>query len=253
MFPEERRTAIIEILNKTGRRRVVDLAKELSVSEVTVRQDLDYLEQQGLLRRAHGGAIINPRTSFELPFQLEETAFSDEKERIGKVAASLITNGETIILDVGTTVAAVARHLGFHQQLTVLTNALNIAMALENYPEINLLVTGGTLRSQQHSLVNPYARFILEQVRVDIAVIGVSGVSLEYGFTNVNIAEAEMKELFIKNAERRIVVADSSKIGKVALARVAKLTEIDILITDQQADPKEIALLREQGLEVILA
>jgi len=253
MFPEERRAAIIEILNKTGRRRVADLARELLVSEVTVRQDLDLLEQQGLLRRAHGGAIINPRTGFERPFQLEETAFSDEKERIGKAAAAQISDGETVILDVGTTVAAVARHLESHQQLTVLTNALNIALTLENYPEINLLVTGGTLRPQQHSLVNPYARFILEQVRVDLVIIGVSGVSLEHGFTNVNIAEAEMKELFIKTAQRRIVVADSSKIGKVALARVAKLSEIDLLITDQQADSEALAKLREQGLEVVLA
>jgi Transcriptional regulators of sugar metabolism len=252
MFPEERRAVISNILNQAGRCRVIDLARELAVSEVTVRQDLDIMEKQGLLSRTHGGAILIAKSGFERSFQLEETAFRDEKARIGRAAAELVSDGETIILDVGTTVTEVARNLRMRKGLTVVTNALNIAMLLEDFPEITVLVSGGTLRAKQHSLVNPFGRFILERIRVDSAFIGVNGIEAQYGATNANIAEAEMKALFIKAARRRILVADSGKIGNVALAKVAALQEIDLLITDDAADPDEIARLQEKGLAVKL-
>jgi DeoR/GlpR family transcriptional regulator of sugar metabolism len=252
MFPEERREVILNILNQSGRCRVIDLARELAVSEVTVRQDLDILEKQGLLSRTHGGAILIAKRGFERSFQIQETAFRDEKSRIGKAAASLVSDGETIILDVGTTVTEVARNIQSRKGLTVVTNALNIAMLLEDFPEITVLVTGGTLRAKQHSLVNPFGQFILERIRVDLAFIGVNGIEAEHGVTNANLAEAEMKSLFVKVARRRILVADSGKIGNVALAKVAALQEIDLLITDEQADPEEIARLRDKGLQIKL-
>lgn len=252
MFPEERRSIIIENLNKTGRCRVNDLAQLLNVSEVTVRQDLDLLEKQGLLSRTHGGAILSIKTGFERSFQLEETSFRAEKERIGQAAAELVSDGQTIILDVGTTVTEVARNLMGRKGLTIITNALNIAMLLEDSPEITVMVTGGTLRAKQHSLVNPFAQFILERIQVDLAFIGVSGIEAEHGATNVNVAEAEMKSLFVKAARRRIVLADSGKVGNIALAKVASISEIDLLITDDQADTEELARLTQQGLEVKL-
>jgi DeoR/GlpR family transcriptional regulator of sugar metabolism len=252
MFPEERRTIILNILEKAGRCRVIDLARELAVSEVTVRQDLDVLEKQGLLSRTHGGAILIAKRGFERSFQLEETAFQDEKARIGKVAAGLVSDGETIILDVGTTVTEVARNIQSRKGLTVVTNALNIAMLLEDSPEITVLVTGGTLRAKQHSLVNPFGQFILERIQVDLAFIGINGIEAEHGATNANMAEAEMKSLFIKTARRRILVADSGKVGNVAFAKVATLQDIDLLITDEQADPEEIARLQDKGLRVKL-
>jgi len=252
MFPEERRTVILNILDQAGRCRVIDLARELAVSEVTVRQDLDVLEKQGLLNRTHGGAILIAKRGFERPFQLEETAFRDEKARIGQVAAGLVSDGETIILDVGTTVTEVARNIQSRKGLTVVTNALNIAMLLEDSPEITVLVTGGTLRAKQHSLVNPFGQFILERIQVDLAFIGVNGIEAEHGATNANLAEAEMKSWFIKTARRRILVADSGKVGNVAFAKVATLQDIDLLITDEQADPEEIARLQDKGLQVKL-
>lgn len=252
MFPEERRTVILSILNEAGRCRVIDLARKLAVSEVTVRQDLDVLEKQGLLSRTHGGAILIAKRGYERSFNIEESAFQEEKARIGQAAAGLVSDGETIILDVGTTVTEIARNLQMRKGLTVVTNALNIAMLLEKAPEITVLVTGGTLRSKQHSLVNPFGQFILERIQVDVAFIGVNGVEAEHGVTNVNMAEAEMKTLFLKAARRRILVADSSKIGNVALAKVADLRDIDLLITDEQADPEEVARLVEKGLDIKL-
>jgi DeoR/GlpR family transcriptional regulator of sugar metabolism len=252
LFPEERRTVILRILNQTGRCRVNDLARELTVSEVTVRQDLDVLEKQGLLSRTHGGAMLTAKRGFERSFQCEETAFRDEKARIGLAAAGLVSDGETIILDVGTTVTEVARNIQTRKELTVVTNALNIAMLLEEAPGITVLVTGGTLRSKQHSLVNPFGQFILERIRVDTAFIGINGIEAEHGVTNANMAEAEMKSYFLKAARRRILVADSSKIGNVALAKIATLSEIDLLITDEQADSEEISRIQEKGLQVKL-
>jgi DeoR/GlpR family transcriptional regulator of sugar metabolism len=252
MFPEERRTEILNTLNGAGRCRVIDLARELAVSEVTIRQDLDVLEKQGLLSRTHGGAILIAKRGFERSFQFEETAFREEKARIGQAAAEMVSDGETIILDVGTTVTEIARNLQMRKGLTVVTNALNIAMLLEESPEITVLVTGGTLRAKQHSLVNPFGQFILERIQVDVAFIGVNGIEAEHGVTNVNMAEAEMKTLFIKSARRRILVADSGKIGNVALAKVANLREIDLLITDELADLEEIARLQDKGLQVKL-
>jgi DeoR family fructose operon transcriptional repressor len=250
MFAEERRNKILEVLQQSGRLKVDELARDLGVSKVTIRQDLERLERRGLLRRAHGGAILSGRVGFERPFQVEEASFLSEKERIGKAAAGLIKAGETVILDVGTTVTAAARQLKNHPGLTVITNALNIALLFEDSPQINVLVTGGTLRPQQHSLVNPYGKLLLEQIRADVALIGVNGVSAAYGLSNVNVAEAEMKQLFIKAAARRIVLADSGKIGKVAFARFATISDIDHLITDDQTAPEELTKLRKMGLSI---
>lgn len=252
MFPVERRGKITELLQRKGRCLVGDLARELEVSEVTIRQDLDLLEQQGILLRTHGGAVLKTQSGLEQPFGVTESTFKSEKERIAKAALELIAPGDTLILDVGTTVTEVARRLINFQNLTVFTNGLNIATVLEANAQITTIVTGGTLRPQQHSLVNPYAGLILEKVKVDLAFIGVNGIAAGYGVTNVNIAEAEIKTLFVKKAQRRVVLADSAKVGKVALAKIAEIGEIDLLITDRAANPQEITALQEQGLEVRL-
>lgn len=250
MFPEERRAKILETLSTNGRCKVIDLSQILNVSEVTIRQDLDLLEKQGLLRRTHGGAMLTSKSNVEKPFKLEETSFSNEKEKIAQAALDMIPDGATIILDVGTTVTALARNMTNKKNLTVITNGLNIATILENNPDITVIVTGGTLRSKQHSLVNPYAQFILENIYADIAFIGVSGIEAERGITNVNTAEAEIKALFTKSARQKIVLADSSKVGNISMAKICSLNAIDTLITDNQADPLELSKLQEKGLAV---
>jgi DeoR family transcriptional regulator of aga operon len=251
MFPEERRREIMTVLNQQGRCMVVELAKRLNVSEVTIRQDLDVLEREGLLRRTHGGAIPEVKIGLERPFQLQETERRAEKDRIAQAAVDLLASGDTVIFDVGTTLTEAARKLvASGKTLTVFTNGLNIAAILEGSPQITTIVTGGTLRPLQHSLVNPMAELILSRVNADIAFIGANGVDARRGVTNVNVPEAEMKGLFIRAARRRVVLADSSKIGKVALTKFADLEDIDLLITDRSADEAEVAALRERGLDV---
>ncbi len=253
MFPEERRREIVAGLKRDGRCLVAELARRLEVSEVTIRQDLDILEKEGILQRTHGGAILSAKIGLERPFQVEETSHKAEKDRIAAAAVELISSGDTVILDVGTTVTAAARQLVEQKKKpTVFTNGLNIAAILEADPEITTVVTGGTIRPKQHSLVNPFAGFILPRIHADIALIGVNGIEAEHGVTNVNVAEAEMKGLFIRAARRRVVLADSSKIGKVALTKFADLDEIDLLVTDVDADEEDIAAIRQKGLEVKL-
>jgi DeoR family transcriptional regulator of aga operon len=253
VFPEERRREIVAGLKRDGRCLVAELARRLEVSEVTIRQDLDILEKEGVLQRTHGGAILSAKIGLERPFQVEETAHKAEKERIAAAAVELISSGDTVILDVGTTVTAAARQLVEQKKKpTVFTNGLNIAAILEADPEITTVVTGGTIRPKQHSLVNPFAGLILPRIHADIALIGVNGIEAEHGVTNVNVAEAEMKALFVRAARRRVVLADSSKVGKVALAKFADLNEIDLLVTDVGADKEDIAAIREKGLEVKL-
>src|SRR5690554_971391 len=250
MFPEERRKIILEHMNSQGRCRVSELAKDLSVSEVTIRMDLDVLEKKGLLRRTHGGAILSSKTGFERAYQLEEASFKEEKERIGRRAAELVSDGDTIMFDVGTTVMEIARNIMDKRDITVVTNALNVATYLEDYPEITVIVTGGKLRATQHSLINPYATLILQELYADLAFIGASGIDPNYGVTNVNIAEAEMKISFINSSRRRVLVADSSKIGNVARAKVGKLDDFQLFITDNQAAPEQVRLLETAGLPV---
>lgn len=253
MFPEERRREIMATLKQDGRCLVADLARKLEVSEVTIRQDLDALETEGLLRRTHGGALLDAKIGMERPFQVEETARKVEKERIGAAGAELISSGDTVILDVGTTVTEAARCLVEQKKRpTVFTNGLNIAAILEGDPELTTVVTGGTLRAKQHSLVNPFADLVLSRINADLALLGANGVDVHRGVTNVNVAEAEIKALFLKAARRRVLLADSTKIGKVALAKFADVEQIDLLITDHGADPEEVAALRERGLEVRL-
>jgi DeoR family transcriptional regulator of aga operon len=253
MFPEERRREIMATLKQDGRCLVADLARALEVSEVTIRQDLDALEKEGLLRRTHGGAILDAKIGLERPFQVEETERKVEKERIGAAGAELISSGDTVILDVGTTVTEAARCLVEQKKRpTVFTNGLNIAAILEGDPELTTVVTGGTLRAKQHSLVNPFADLVLSRINADLALLGANGVDVARGVTNVNVAEAEIKALFVRAARRRVLLADSTKIGKVALAKFADVEQIDLLITDRGADPDEVSALRERGLEVRL-
>ena len=243
-----RRARMLEHIEAQGFARVAELSALFGVSEVTVRADLVSLEVQ----RVHGGAVAAQRT--ENPFEQSLLDASDEKRRIGTTAAALVESGQAIVLDVGTTTTAVAAALLERADLrdvVVITNALNIAMLLEAaIPRFTVVVTGGTLRPLQHSLVDPLAGAVLEHIRADLAFIGCSGVDVVAGITNINLPEADVKRRMLATAARSIVVADSSKLGVSQLSRVAPLADIDALITGAEADT---VALRAAGLDVIPA
>jgi DeoR family transcriptional regulator, aga operon transcriptional repressor len=254
---EMRREHILAFIRARDFVRVSDLSAKFHVSEVTVRGDLDVLAQRGHIRRIRGGAMPRSLPHPERPFEEMQSTHVPEKAIIGRMAASLISSGETIILDVGTTTTAIARALVVRddlQDVVVFTNAINIALELEPaIPRFTVVVIGGTLRPMQHSLVDPLGGLMLERINAHTVFLGCNGIDPIGGITNINLPEAEIKRRMLLSARRRIVVADGSKVGNVELAYLCSVDEIDLLITDNSADPAVLSALRERELEVMLA
>jgi DeoR family transcriptional regulator of aga operon len=250
-----RRAHILELIGSNGFVKVTELSALFGVSEVTVRADLDALEASAELSRVHGGAVA-ARSVMRTEPAFEEALGSlwDEKLRIAKHAASLVQPGNSVILDVGTTAVAFARALVDRTDLSnvvVITNGLKIALELERaIPRFTVIVTGGTLRPLQHSLVNPLADGMFASLHADIAFIGCNGVDPQQGITNINLPEAEMKQRMLAAATQKIVLADGSKIGQVHLGRIAKIAGVDGLITGASARAQTVQALREAGLDV---
>ncbi|KQM57081.1 MULTISPECIES: DeoR/GlpR family DNA-binding transcription regulator [unclassified Agreia] len=250
-----RRARILELLAAGGFVKVTELSVVFGVSEVTIRSDLDALESAGQLDRVHGGAVTSatPRRT-EPAFEEALGSLWDEKLRIAAHAAALVSPGDSVIIDVGTTAAALARALVDRADLhdvVIITNGLKIALELERaLPRFSVIVTGGTLRALQHSLVNPMADGLFDSLHADIAFIGCNGVDVEHGITNINLPEAEIKRRMLGAATRRIVLADGSKIGQVHLGRVAPVGGVDSVITGHSARAAPLNELREAGLDV---
>lgn len=252
-----RRQRILEAVAERGFARVAGLSAAFGVSDVTVRSDLDALERAGAIRRVHGGAVpVGTAGLFGRERSFEESleSSSEEKRRIADLATALVDPGSSVFVDVGTTTAAFARALTAREDLgdlTLVTNGLRIAWELEaGIPRNQVIVTGGTLRPLQHSLVAPLAAVIPERLHVDLAVIGCNGVDPVAGVTNVNLAEAELKRLMVRRAGRTVVLADGSKLGQVHLGQVAGLAEVDVLVTGAGADDAAVADLARAGLAI---
>ncbi|ANJ26350.1 DeoR/GlpR family DNA-binding transcription regulator [Agromyces aureus] len=259
----ERRERALGLVAERGFVRVAELSDVFGVTTVTARADLDALERAGSIRRVHGGAVPTSsliaveRPDREPSFEEALAASVEPKRRIGVHAASLVRNGQSIILDVGTTTLQIARALRARHDLddlTVFTNGLSIALELEaEIPRFTVIVTGGSLRPKQHSLVHPLAGAMLAEVHVDVAFIGCNGVDPMHGVTNSNLPEASVKALMLRSAARSVVVADGSKLGEVHLGRIAAVDAFDTLITDAAAPAQLIAELGEAGLATAIA
>jgi len=253
-----RRERIARAVTERGFLRVTDAAAELGVSTVTVRSDLAALEAAGSLVRVHGGAMPAVAAGAgESSFESSLETQAAEKRAIGRRAAGLVRSGQSILLDVGTTAMAVAHALVERRDLTdvlIVTNGLTIALALEpGIPRFTVVVTGGTLRPLQHSLVNPFASPFLETLHLDVAFIGCNGVDPDRGVTNVNLPEAEVKRRMVLSAERPILIADSSKLGRARLGSVGQLSDFDALVTSADAPSDIVTRLRKAGLTVYVA
>ncbi len=251
MQQPQRLSAILEHLSRDGGVEVVELARELGVSQATIRRDLQLLEDQRLLGRTHGGAVPQG-VAYELPLRYKSTRQAPEKKRIACEAASRVSDGTAIGLTGGTTTTEVARTLVDRSQLTVVTNALNIASEIAARPNLKLVVTGGVARPESYELVGPIAAASLEGLNLDVVFVGVDGISSRAHLTTHHEGEAGINRALIARAGRVTVVADSSKLGKVAFARICELGEIDELITDAGADAGEVAALTDRGLQVTI-
>lgn len=253
---EVRQQLTHQLLEQRGFVRVRELSERFRVSTVTARNDLQVLEEKRLAHRVHGGAMPINVSRGERPFEETATQFAAQKAAIARTAAALVSRGEAILIDVGTTAAALAQALVARTdltELTVITNGLKIALDLEAaHPRFSIVVTGGTLRPKQHSLVDPLAGAMLTSLRVDTVFLGCNGIDAEAGVSNINLPEADIKRSMIAAARRCVVLADSSKLGVRALAPVCAIDAVDVLITDAGAPPEALSALRALGVDVIV-
>lgn len=235
MLANERQDRILSMLVSSGYLNANQLADEFNVDSSTVRRDLIFLEKAGRIIRTHGGVLpVLSTEGQDTPFSIRKSRHHEQKVAIGKYAASLISDGDSVILDNGSTVYELAVHLISKKDLTVITNDLNIAMLLCPYPAINLNVTGGTVAGNTFTLVGPDATRKFGEVYADWAFMGAEGVHAEAGITNVNAIEIPTKKAILKAAHTKVILADSSKIGYRALSHVCGMDTVDMLITDKK-------------------
>ncbi|MCL4517414.1 MAG: DeoR/GlpR family DNA-binding transcription regulator [Firmicutes bacterium] len=253
LFPEERRQKILALLEQRTSMTVGELAAGLLVSEATVRRDLDDLQRAGLVRRTHGGAMLAVATRFEPSFREKEDKYIRDKEAIGARAATLVRDGETIILDAGTTTLQVARNLRDCREVVVITNATNFHQELANNPGIEVILVGGTARANTFATVGPIAQQVLAGFHADKVFLAGNGLTIQHGLTTPNLLEAYTKRAMVDAAREIIVVLDHSKFNKVTATTVIPVGRIDKLVTDQKAPPEMLKELSRAGVEVVVA
>jgi DeoR family transcriptional regulator of aga operon len=250
---EERRRAILETLNRDGRVLVADLARQFETSEVTIRKDLELLHGHGLVHRTHGGALPAHEGALEDPTLREkEKLHRPEKLRIAGAAARLVQEGQVVILDSGTTTTAIARALRGFRNLTIVTNAVNIAAELSG-AAAEVILTGGTLRQNSFSLVGPIAEETLRRLHADILFLGVDGFDVHYGLSTPNLLEAKVNRVMVEVAKRTVAVCDSSKFGRRSLSLIVPPSALQQIITDKNIPSSDLRALKKAGIEVTLA
>jgi DeoR family transcriptional regulator of aga operon len=252
MLIGERRQHILSLIHRDGRVLVSELSESLSISPITIRKDLDYLDNQGQVQRTHGGAL-SPQGSTMMDPSLNEKAHHQvkEKQRIAAAAIKLVKNGQCILLDSGTTVTAIARALREFSNLTIITNAVNIAAELSD-TGFEIILTGGTLRKNSFSLVGPMAEDMLTQIRADILFLAVDGFDTKIGITTPNILESRVNRAMVNASRKVVAVCDSTKFSRSSMALIVPPTAVQTVITDDQISDASADALRSAGIEVII-
>jgi DeoR family transcriptional regulator, fructose operon transcriptional repressor len=254
VYAEERRAEIAVRARRDGRVDVTGLAAEFAVTPETVRRDLTDLEQRGILRRVHGGAIPSDRLRVEHAVSERAVLHTAEKARIATAAlAELPDTGGTVLIDAGTTTGAFAAAIPERCELTVVTNAAPIALALADRPGVEVLLVGGRVRARTLATVDDWALRTLDELSVDVAFVAANGISVDRGLTTPDPAEGAIKRAMIRTGRRVVLLADHSKVGGDHFVRFGVLDDVDVLLTDDGLDPREHEALTASGLRVVLA
>ncbi|MCS7461402.1 DeoR/GlpR family DNA-binding transcription regulator [Paenibacillus doosanensis] len=251
MLAPERRNRIMQILNEHKQLLVKDVSLELGVSEGTLRNDLKILEEDGLLERTHGGAVLPKPHTPEYTFQSRSLTNQEEKKMIGKAAAKLVQNGQCLILDASSTSLELARHLVHYNYLTVITNGLATSQELTRNPHISVIVVGGVLRPGSSSLEGLLGKGLLGQIHADVFFTSAHGFTVTAGLSDFSIYEAELKKTMISNVSKVVALLDHSKLNRRSIASFAETSQIDTIITDPGADREFLDEL--EGVEIIIA
>lgn len=253
MFEEERLHKIAEYVQNKSRATVSELCESFDISESTARRDLTELENRRLLKRTHGGAVSIESVAFEPTYFEKEDKYRKEKENIAKKAAEYIEDGDTLIIDSGTTTLFLASELAQFKNLTVVTNSINLITKLALLPDITVISTGGTLRKNTLAFVGPVAEQMLDSLRVDKAFIATNGIDINRGLTTPNIVEAATKRKMISVADQVFILSDRSKFGRVSFAKFGELEDIDACITGAEISEKQLTEFESKNVKIYTA
>jgi DeoR/GlpR family transcriptional regulator of sugar metabolism len=249
----ERQKRIRQLIEENGQATVAELGAMFGVSEATIRRDLEELDRLGWIQREHGGALRTPPSASEPPILQRVTEQEAEKRRIGRVAAQLVQDGETIFLGSGTTTFEVARNLKGRENLTVITNALNIAIEILNHKGITLIVIGGWLRPSEMSMIGHITEQALKELRADRVFIGMHAIDIEAGLTNDYLPEVMTDRAIIEIASEVILVVDHTKFGRASNSFVTSVNSVNVIVTDDKVPQSSLHELEKLGIEVIVA
>jgi DeoR family transcriptional regulator of aga operon len=252
MLNEERRRSIVEMLHREGRVLVASLARHFRTSQITIRKDLEVLDNQGLIQRTHGGALpLQSGALLDPTLREKEKQHQEEKIRIAMAATKMVEEGQSVLLDSGTTTTAIARALKDIKKLVVITNAINIAAEVAG-TNIEVILTGGMLRKNSFSLVGPVAEQGLRQLSADILFLGVDGFDTQLGLFTPNLFEAQVNRVMVEISRKTVAVCDSSKFGRRSLCNIMPATAVDHVITDKNIAKQELQALRDAGIKTTL-
>jgi DeoR family transcriptional regulator, aga operon transcriptional repressor len=249
----QRRLSILNIIDSVGIVNVNELSKDFQVSEVTIRKDLRYLESRNMLHRARGGAMKPVKVGIDIAIDERKMRNQAQKQAIGMEASKIITNGDTLILDSGTTVMELAKNLGRFNELTIITNALDIATKLVDYDNMRVIFPGGILHKKSLSMIGVMAAENFKNLKCDVFFFSADGINADEGLSTPNIEEAHLCRMIIKNAKKVVALIDSSKFHQSGMITITKLDKIDILVTDDGISPVDLKKIRKLGVEVIVA
>lgn len=250
MLPQNRQKEIIKQLHEFKTVKIADLSRNLNVTRETIRKDLYEMEEMGLVRKVHGGAILN-KANLETSYTNRKRTNEFEKRCIAKRAADFVENGDTIYIDYGTTALFFTREILSKKEITVITNSLPIANEVIDYSDFEIIIIGGNVRKNEKSLFGPIAYRGIDRLYVDKGFFGIGGIDINAGYTNVHMGEAEVSRLMMLHSQKKILMADYSKFNTVAMNQVATIKEIDILITDDSADQELLQYLKENDTVVV--
>ena len=248
----KRRKTIIQELEEEGAVKTVELSERLGVSSMTIRRDLSYLAEEGIVSITHGGATLNKGALKEHGMLYKEEVYSEEKRRIGEFCYNFVNEGDAVFLDTGSTVKIIAEVIADKKNISVVSHSLLVQQVLTESPGIKLISAPGVFREKTMGFLGQMTCDFVAGFKFDTLFLGVEGVDLEHGVTVPDIVDGETKRALVRQAKRVVVVADYSKIGSSYFMTIAPLDRIDTLVTNKEADPELIERIREQGVEVFL-
>lgn len=252
MFAEERKSRIIEFINQNEKATVSQLCDKFDVSRATIRNDLNELNEKGLIKRTHGGAISTQSVNYEMNIIEREVHFQKEKEAIARHALTYVREGDCIGLDAGTTTYELAKLLTGFSRLTIVTYDLNIAAFLDSNTEHTVFLAGGEVRKRFHYLTGEAALRTLENLYLDVLFLAGNGVDAKRGLTTPNFDTARIKKCLIANSTHKILLADHSKMNNVSFTKYADISDVDVFITDSGADRRSLKAIEEADIEVVV-